>query len=167
MKGNQGTSRAPNKNKQPCSCQTFLRNLPFHLVQCISLHLKSPDLYLFCKKKVFPKFLLPFESQESFSSEEFAYYDYAPRSLSLLVACRRMLMQKRPPFDASRSSCTERFCTSRIDSLLKLTPLYTFVSKKVISVFEISDVNFIVELKYSCLFPKARLYLILIQLNSL
>ena len=107
LKGNQGTRRAPNKNKQPCSCQTFLRNLPFHLIQCISLHLKSPDLYLFCKTKVFPKFLLPFESQEE--EEEFASYDYAPRSLSLLVACRRMLMQKRPLFDASRSSCTEMF----------------------------------------------------------
>ena len=32
---------------------------------------------------VFPKFLLPFESQASFQSEEFGSYDYAPLSLSL------------------------------------------------------------------------------------
>ena len=86
LKGNQDTSRAPNNNKQPCSCQTSLRNLLFHLVQRISLHFKSTDLYLFCTTKVFPKFLLPFESQASFQSEEFGSYDYAPRSLSL-VAC--------------------------------------------------------------------------------
>ena len=95
--------RAPNNNKQPCSCQTSLRNLLFHLVQRISLHFKSTDLYLFCTTKVFPKFLLPFQSQASFQSEQFGSYDYAARSLSL-VACSltsqrsRMLMQKRPLF---------------------------------------------------------------------
>ena len=47
---------------------------------------QSPDLYLFCTTKVFPKFLLPFQSQASFQSEQFGSYDYAPRSLSL-VAC--------------------------------------------------------------------------------
>ena len=57
----------------------------FQLVQSISLHFKSPYLYLFCTTKVFPKFLLPFESQQSFQSEEFGSYDYAPRSLSLDV----------------------------------------------------------------------------------
>ena len=94
-------SRAPNNNKQPCSCQTSLRNLLFHLVQCIRLHFKSPDLYLFWITKVFLKFLLPFQFQASFQSEEFGSYDYAPRLLSL-VACSlssqrsRMLMQKRP-----------------------------------------------------------------------
>ena len=94
-------SRAPNNNKQPCSCQTSLRNLLFHLVQRISLHFKSTDLYLFCTTKVFPKFLLPFQSQANFQSEQFGSYDYAPQSLSL-VACSlssqrsRMLMQKRP-----------------------------------------------------------------------
>ena len=35
-------------------------------------------------------------------------------------------------------------CTSRIDSLLNLIPLYTFVSKKVISVSYILAVNLIV-----------------------
>ena len=84
--GNQDTSRAPNNNKQPSSCQTFLRNVLFQLVQRIILHFKSPYLYLFCTTKVFLKFLLPFESQPSFQSEEFGPYDYAPRSLSL-VAC--------------------------------------------------------------------------------
>ena len=49
------------------------------------LHFKSPDLYLFCTRKVFLKFLLPFESQASFQSEEFGSYDYATRSLSLVV----------------------------------------------------------------------------------
>ena len=83
----EGESRRESSAKQH-SCQTSLRNLPFHLVQCISLHLKSPDLYLFCKTKVSPKFLLPFESQESFWSEElFGSYDYVSRSLSLF-ACR-------------------------------------------------------------------------------
>ena len=97
------TSRAPNNNKRPCSCQTSLRNLLFHLVQRISLHFKSPDLYLSCTTKVFPKFLLPFQCQASFQSEQFGSYDYAPRSLAL-VACSlssqrsRMLMQKRPLF---------------------------------------------------------------------
>ena len=104
LKGNQDTSRAPNNNKQPCSCQTSLKNLLFHLVQRISLHFKSTDLYLFCTTKVFPKFLLPFQSQASFQSEQFGSYDYAARSLSL-VACSltsqrsRMLMQKRPLFE--------------------------------------------------------------------
>ena len=93
--------RGPNNNKQPCSCQTSLRNLLFHLVQRISLHFKSPDLYLSCTTKVFPKFVLPFQCQASFRSEQFGSYDYAPRSLSL-VACSlssqrsRMFMQKRP-----------------------------------------------------------------------
>ena len=39
------------------------------------------------------------------------------------------------------------FYTTRIDSLSNLTPLYTFVSKNVISVSDISAVNFIVEWK--------------------
>ena len=86
LKGNQDTSRAPNNNKQPCSCQTSLRNLLFHLVQRISLHFKSPDLYLFSTTNAIPKSLLPFESQARFQSEEFGSYDYAPRLLSL-VAC--------------------------------------------------------------------------------
>ena len=104
LEGNQETIRATNNNKQPCSCQTSLRNLLFHLVQRISLHFKSTDLYLFCTTKVFPKFLLPFQSQASFQSEQFGSYDYAARSLSL-VACSltsqrsRMLMQKRPLLD--------------------------------------------------------------------
>ena len=41
---------------------------------------------LFSTTKVIPKFLLPFESQASFQSEEFGSYDYAPRLVSL-VAC--------------------------------------------------------------------------------
>ena len=55
-------------------------------VQRIRLHFKSPDFYLFCTTKVFPKSLLPFESQASFQSEEFGSFDYAQRSLSV-VAC--------------------------------------------------------------------------------
>ena len=43
---------------------------------------QSPYLYLFFTTKVFPKFLLPFQSQASFQSEEFGPDDYAPRSLS-------------------------------------------------------------------------------------
>ena len=50
------------------------------------LHFQSPDVHLLCTTKVFPKFLLPFESQASFQSEEFGSYDYATRSLSL-VSC--------------------------------------------------------------------------------
>ena len=122
-------SRAPNNNKQPCSCQTSLRNLLFHLVQRISLHFKSPDLYLFCTTKVFPKFLLPFQSQASFQSEQFGSYDYAPRSLSL-VACSlssqrsRMLMQKRPLFVISN------WCVSiRQTVQLPLTAIATFCCK--------------------------------------
>ena len=102
LNGNQDTSRAPNNSKHPCSCQTSLKNLLFHLVQRISRHFKSPDLYLFCTTKVFPKFLLPFQSQASFQSEQFGSYDYAPRSLSLATCClsserSRMLMQKKTP----------------------------------------------------------------------
>ena len=113
LKRNQDTSRATNNNKQPCSCQTSLRNLLFHLVQRISLHFKSTDLYLFCTTKVFPKFLLPFQSQANFQSEQFGSYDYAARSLSL-VACSLtsqrslMLMQKRPLFTFLQS--TSEFC---------------------------------------------------------
>ena len=112
LNGNQDTSRAPNNNKQPCSCQTSLGNLLFHLVQRISLHFKSPDLYLSCTTKVFPKFLLPFQCQASFRSEQFGSSYYAPLSLSL-VACSlssqrsRMLMQKRPLL--SVASLKERF----------------------------------------------------------
>ena len=40
------------------------------------IHLKSPFLYLFCTTKVFPKFLLPFESEASFQSEDFGSNDY-------------------------------------------------------------------------------------------
>ena len=78
LNGNQDTSRAPNNNKHPCLCQTSLRNVLFHLVQCISLHFKLPDLYLSCTTKLFPKFLLPFQCQASFQSEQFGSYDYAP-----------------------------------------------------------------------------------------
>ena len=67
---------------QACSCQTSLRNLLFQLIQCISLHFKSPDLYLFCTTKVFPKFLL---LSIYFQSEEFGSYDYAQWSLSLVA----------------------------------------------------------------------------------
>ena len=35
--------------------------------------------------KAFSKFLLPFESQASFQSEEFGSYDYAPLLLSLVT----------------------------------------------------------------------------------
>jgi len=102
LMGNQDTSRAPNNNKQPCSCQkTSLRNLLFHLVQRICLHFKSPDLYLFCTTKTFPKFPLPFESQASFQSEEFGSDDYAPPSLSLvacsLSSCGRACSCKKDP----------------------------------------------------------------------
>ena len=114
LNGNQDTSRAPNNNGQPCSCQTSLRNLLLHLVQRISLHFKSPDLCLSCTTKVFPKFLLPFQCQASFQSEQFGSYHYAPRSLSL-VACSlssprsRMLMQKRP---LSLSPSSIFYCTT-------------------------------------------------------
>ena len=64
----------------------ILKKLTLHLVQRISLHFKSPDFYLFCTTKVFPKSLLPFESQASFQSDEFGSFDYAQRSLSV-VAC--------------------------------------------------------------------------------
>ena len=106
LEGESRHESSDNNNKQPCSCQiSRLRNLLFHLVQRISLHFKSPDLYLFCTTKVFPKFLLPFQSQASFQSEQFGSYDYAARPLSL-VACSlssqrsRMLMQKRSLFGA-------------------------------------------------------------------
>ena len=36
-----------------------------------SLRFKSPDLYLSCTTKDFPKFLLPFQCQASFQSEQF------------------------------------------------------------------------------------------------
>ena len=78
-----------------------MRKLLFRFVQRISLHFKSPDLYLSCTTKVFPKFLLPFQCQASFQSEQFGCYDHAPRSLSL-VACSLssqrslMLTQTRP-----------------------------------------------------------------------
>ena len=48
------------------------------------LHFKSPDLYLY-NEGLSRKFLLRFESQASFQSEEFGSYDYATRSLSLVV----------------------------------------------------------------------------------
>ena len=107
LKGNQDTSRAPNNNKQPCSCPTSLRNLLFHPVQRIGLLFKSTDLYLFCTTKVFPKFPLPFQSQASFQRGQFGSYDYAARSLSLVAFSltsqrSRMLMQKRALFAGGR-----------------------------------------------------------------
>ena len=53
FKGNQDTSRAPNNNKQPCSCQTSLRNLLFHLVQCISLHFSQQIFTYFVQRRSF------------------------------------------------------------------------------------------------------------------
>ena len=111
LKGNQDTSRAPKNNKQPCSCQTSLRNLLFHLVQRISLHFKSPDLYLFSTTKVIPKFLLPFESQASFQSEEFGSYDYAPLLLSL-VAC--FLSSLSAHAQAKKDPCCMKYFISSI-----------------------------------------------------
>ena len=78
----EGESRHTSSAKQQQAAMFVsdsLRNLLFHLVQRISL-------YFFCTTKVFPKFLLPFESQANFQSEEFDSYDYAPWSLSL-IAC--------------------------------------------------------------------------------
>ena len=52
--------------------------------------------------------------------------------------------------DTNRNSCIERSLqsrTSRIDSLLNLTPLYTFVYNNVVSVSEISAVNLIIGCK--------------------
>ena len=80
----EGESRHDSSTKQQLAAM-FVRNLLFQLVQRISLHFKSPYLYLFCTTKVFRKFLLPFESQASFQSEEFGLYDYAPWSLSLVM----------------------------------------------------------------------------------
>ena len=120
LKGNQDTSRVPNNNKQPCSCQkTSLRNLLFHLVQRIRLHFKSPDLYLFCTTTIFSKFPLPFESQASFQSEEFGSYDYAPRSLSLRSRALYQVAvahahEKRPLFPKLRWSFLFLFHTTQM-----------------------------------------------------
>ena len=51
----------------------------------VSTFCKSADLHFFWTTKVFPKFLLPFESKASFQSEEFGSYDYAPLSMSLVM----------------------------------------------------------------------------------
>ena len=110
-----GESRHESSAKQQQAAmfgQTSLRNLLFHLVQRISLHVKSTDLYLFCTANVFPKFLLPFQSQASFQSEQFGSYNHAAQSLSL-VACSltsqrsRMLMQKRPLLGITIFTVTE------------------------------------------------------------
>ena len=52
--------------------------------------------------------------------------------------------------DTNKNSCIERslfvcnaFCTSRVESLLNLSPLYTFGSKNAISESDISAVKFI------------------------
>ena len=74
----EGESRHESSAKQQQAAMfvsDILENLLFHLFQRISLHFKSPDLYLFCTTKVFPKSLLPFQSQTSFQSEQFGSYD--------------------------------------------------------------------------------------------
>ena len=84
---------------QACSRQTSFRNLLFQLIQCISLHFKSPDLYLFCTTKVFPKFLL---LSIYFQSEEFGPMTmrngrcHWSRALYQILVC--LLMQKRHLF---------------------------------------------------------------------
>ena len=64
LKRNQETIRATNNNKQPCSCQTSLRNLLFHLVQRISLHLESPAA---TTREVVRKWIVFAPSQRTFS----------------------------------------------------------------------------------------------------
>ena len=66
LKGNQDTSRAPNNNKQPCTCQTSLRNLLFHLVQRISLHFKSTDLSYFVQRRSFLSSCYHFNLKQAF-----------------------------------------------------------------------------------------------------
>ena len=61
----EGESRHESSAKQQQAAMfvsDILEKLALSLVQRISLHVKSTDLYLFCTKKVFFKFLLPFES---------------------------------------------------------------------------------------------------------
>ena len=87
-------------NKQSFWCQASLRNLPFHLVQCISLHFKSPDLYLFCKTKVFPKLLLPFESSRML------YLKWRIWFLWDLWLCTKVAVTGRVPSIKSWSACS-------------------------------------------------------------
>ena len=99
-----GESRHESSAKQQQVATMFVSDILdmfFQLVQRISLHFKSPYLYLFCTTKVFPKFLLPFESQASFQSEEFGSHDYAPQSLSL-VACSLSGLGAQIPVDLCR-----------------------------------------------------------------
>ena len=51
----------------------------------LSVQITSAGLYFFWTTKVFPKFLLLFESQANFQTEEFGSYDYALLSLSLVM----------------------------------------------------------------------------------
>ena len=113
--------------------------LLFHLVQHISLHFKLTDLYSFCTTKVFPKFLLPFQSQASFQSEQFGSYDFAALSLSL-VACSltsqrsRMLMQKRPllpPASRCHFSCPDSGSRAEKRTSSSSTPHHSWTRERV------------------------------------
>ena len=71
----EGESRHESSAKQQQAAMfvsDILEKLALSLVQRISLRFKSTDLYLFCTTKVFPKFPLPFQSQASLQSEQFA-----------------------------------------------------------------------------------------------
>ena len=67
------TSRAPNNNKQPCSCQTSLRNLLFHLVQRASVSTLNHQIFTyFVQRRSFLSSCYHFNLKEAFKVNNLA-----------------------------------------------------------------------------------------------
>ena len=90
----QGTSRAPNNNKQPCPC-------PFTSFSASVSTLNQKIFTYLVQRRSFPSSCYHFNVKQAFKVNNLAPMTMQPRSLSL-VACSlssqrsRMLMQKRP-----------------------------------------------------------------------
>ena len=91
-----------------CSCQTSLGNLLFHLVKRISLHFKSPDLYLFVQQRSFLSSCYHFSLKQAFKVNNLVpmtmHHGRCHWSCSWSSQRSRMLMQKRPVFGKGRIS---------------------------------------------------------------
>ena len=77
---------------------------------------------------VFAKFLLPFESQASFQSEEFGPYDYAPQPLSLVACSLSGLNAHAHAKKTLVSNCNTEILKEQ-DWLFPSAPIFAWLSK--------------------------------------
>ena len=103
LKGNQDTSRAPKNNKMPCSCQTSLRNLLFHLVPRISLisTFNHQMFTYFVQRRSFLSSRYHLNLKQAFKVKNLVpmtmHYGSCHWSRALYHVLVRMLMQRKTP----------------------------------------------------------------------